>query len=587
MRLFIILNKENVSKIDFNQEDIILSKDIFEGVNNSFTIYDFKINREKEISDYEKQIDLFINQQNKKNKEIFKAQRFLIWELVLTEPHNWIIALDTLCKQYNVDEILIDEASKNKFFVPFYGALGEVNEKLFFKDSDFIPQVLISYGIKNNIKCRVLTKTSWIKHTARILLRRYVLLNYKFLNHLKNHLKHLHNVKIKNDGQNDEPFYVILVRSIVHIDFLTPFIKKLTTNYFLHVGERQYGYGENIEFCKQNEINNSFSEKSFLKITDYVSVLFSILYSLFFRRTKGKLTLQFELFDVNLHNVLNELYIYHYEMELYRRSCERLFRNVKSDNLIVLSTEQLMPYSYWSAKEAKKKGGIFMQVQTTRMTPMRMPSFVYGDKFLFYSNNIKDEFIRLNHNEADKLAYEGFLKYNDAGEKKYEKLNKIIFFSQPYEYDTEKEILDTLVQLSKECNFDLFVKPHPRDDIKRFDKWNGITVLKSDLAFRNYIQDFDLALTRMSSVGLDCLLEGVPIIFSLHSSSDKKIEADYLDRSNLNITYSIQDLIDLFGSYETILENFYIFRKKFISDNDFSFDYSKFDSFVKNIQSGK
>jgi predicted glycosyltransferase len=213
---------------------------------------------------------------------------------------------------------------------------------------------------------------------------------------------------------------------------------------------------------------------------------------------------------------------------------------------------------------------------------MQHLDFVFCDLFLFYSEKTLTEFTKLNKNISSKLKFWGYLKASTQNNKEYTHLKKAIYFTQPYEYEIEDEIL-TLLNSTE--NLKVYLKLHPRDDVNRFKPYNNLIVIDKTKPFDAYIPDFDLAITRVSSVGLECILYGIPTIYCLHSSSAKKVVADYIDQSFTDgISYNIDGLKKILDNYAQLSNSFALFRSAFIKQNSYDFNLEEFENQMSNHQ---
>ena len=179
-----------------------------------------------------------------------------------------------------------------------------------------------------------------------------------------------------------------------------------------------------------------------------------------------------------------------------------------------------------------------------------------------------------------KFDYWGFLKTTDINAPiNHTKLNNIIYFTQPYEFESEDEIISFIIQMEKEFDFKLFIKLHPRDKASRFNKFAD-RILTKDISINIIRERFDLAITRTSTIGLDCFINNLPIIFCVMSEAGRNVSATFLDKQYLGYITSFEKLKTIFATYHTFLDYFNNYNNNFKKENNLIFDKENFDEKV-------
>jgi hypothetical protein len=84
--------------------------------------------------------------------------------------------------------------------------------------------------------------------------------------------------------------------------------------------------------------------------------------------------------------------------------------------------------------------------------------------------------------------------------------------------------------------------------------------------FNSYIDRYDLALTRTSSIANDLIINGIPTACLLFSELDKQIRINYLNLSNMNIITSQDQLNNFFSDAEKFINDFAKFRTNYLNE---------------------
>ena len=149
-------------------------------------------------------------------------------------------------------------------------------------------------------------------------------------------------------------------------------------------------------------------------------------------------------------------------------------------------------------------------------------------------------------------------------------LRKVLIFSQIHDYVYQLEFLEILIKLSVKFNFNLFIKLHPREAkeniLKKIINTN-VKLLDNSLDVFENIQEYDLCITRVSSVTQEIILSGVPVINFLLSTFD--LNANYLPFINklfLTNIYSKEELENILNNFEQYCFNYDDFRNQYLKD---------------------
>jgi hypothetical protein len=588
MKLLVVLDVANYNRI-WDEYDLILCEKKTPGVSadKQFTFDTFHPDRNYLLQRYNKQYNEFLKLIPASYFDLFESNSSTVFHEIINDVCLRMFAVSNITSKFNITGITCDRYVHANNYLPFYEAFGETNIKLLFKNSDFLSSLIKDFCYEKGIAFSYLKKGAKFILKLKIFVRRYCLLVIKLLLSLKVYIfsKKFHiNQVAPEDGR---PEFYISVRSTVHSEFLLPFIKKYAPNCFIIVGERQFAYGANRDFWKRNFNFNVFPERCFFKIKDFFSIFNKILLLIFldsekFSRDAKDFQMDFEYFKIKPFDLLPEFCISYYEQYLHYICIKRFLKYINANNGVVISTEQLTTYPYWLSRAASEKNLKSLQVQTTLLNPFEQAEFVRTDKFLFYDEGLLQALSIKNPSSKHKFDYWGFLKINEnVLANKVKSLKKVVYFTQPYEFEYEDEIITLLIQMEGKYGYQMFLKVHPRDQHSRFKKFGVNRILENKVSMNEITSQFDLAVTRTSSIGIDCFINNLPVIFCVLSESARKTSATFLDKKYSGYITSIEGVEPILLNYEAFLNYFYSYSEKFKKKNNLTFDKKLFDEKLK------
>lgn len=226
-------------------------------------------------------------------------------------------------------------------------------------------------------------------------------------------------------------------------------------------------------------------------------------------------------------------------------------------NKHVISAELLTAHSSILYYFVKKNNSILSIVQTVSLFKTNNFHFNYCDHFLFESFSLYEWFYN-KHDKPKNYLFEG--NVYDIIENRRNNLNKILFISQP---SLKSEDIDHKI-VSKIVNLDvkqIDVRLHPRDSDDRYDN------LKVKQSRDLNIEDYDLIITRTSSMAVQAIYQNVPIIYCLFDDWSRKNDHYYIPKKYKGNAYSIDDLNLILNDYPNLLDNFSDFRNSFFKAN--------------------
>ncbi len=461
-------------------------------------------------------------------------------------------------------EIIFTDYVDDLCYFPYYEAEGEINRKLFYCNYDFISAQIFKYAElhrNSNLNCKItiLKKHSKINLKIRIFFRRYFLFVAKVFFHLYKILttKNIRGINYFNNT------FIVSTRSIAHSQNLKRFLAK-NDNCLVHACDGLSFASPNQKFL-MGISNNISSQYQTLYIIDLIKAI-SACIKLYINCFK---LVPVEINGSLLHmkSICIEGAIMHLESELYARSLYNLCKNSRKIKLI-LTAENISQYPIWLKDRFKNTSIKVFQVQTVGLEQLPLPNFLFTDLFLFDSFKVYNFFSRVFPHQLSKLAYWGSLNYEKkmVFEKKH--LRKIIYFTQPYELNLQIRLINFLISETKKRDIHLYIKPHPREDIKRLVSKieQHITVLSINYSVEDYSKCCDLAILRTSSITQDLIMEGIPVLNVLMSNLDRTVKLDFLDPLKINVISDYSSIIGVLDTYKSYTERFYEFRTQYIEE---------------------
>ena len=387
MRL-ILLFSDDYKDIVFTESDIILGKGqahLFKDSNLKYYDIDRIPIPEKFAYNFDNEFKIITdNFKSDFLKNVFNSNKIRFYLKCYLPVIKYINAIQHFIKEEQINEIVISDLVENNFYTPFYEAEGEVfiQNKLFYKSFDFIPFHIQNYCQSNKLKCTILRKHSSFSFFIRKFLRRYVFFSLKFVKHLLNKIKYKEKKRTIqyefSKAQTSKPFFIITSRAHVQSEFIYEFIQLIKPNYFVLVSERQFAYGENIQFLKSEGIDQFLHEQDIFTFKIYIKTLFKVSKELF--KKQENIIFDFNGYKFNLSDSSKELIISSYELYLYKYFMEISIPKLNIKNPIIVSLEMISEFPYIVNKIAKENDAKSIQLQTTLMPKISYPDFSASKK---------------------------------------------------------------------------------------------------------------------------------------------------------------------------------------------------------------
>lgn len=567
MGRLILLFGDNLKNINLRNSDIIISNDDLDFSYNKFiNIHDFDDIPKKSIQDFDK----YLNSINQCSIEydLLKSALPTFYSNTFRYLRKWINALEYVFKNFDINEVYITKFYSKNNYLPYYESEGESNKSLFYQKQDFIPNTLYNYLISNKKieKSKIIfNELPRLGLIFRIFCRRYLLILLKFIVQVW-YLLINKSLKKKSNSFNS----IFFSRSIVHTNFIKKMVLK-NKNAHVVSALSYFSKTSNIEYSNKYLLNYSSSIYDYLSLKDIFNS-FCLALNRFTSFKKNKFII-IDGVNLNLNDLLKEICIYQFDVDVQVIALKKIIDLnllTSKDNMCLYSCEMLTQYPYWINKVfSSYKRVKTVQIQTAAIDNINMPDFFFSDQFLF-SNSNNQLFFKSKFNKSKcELLFKGNYSLKKIKNNNTE-LKKVLIFSQIHDYVFQLELIEILIKLSVKFKFKLFIKPHPRESkeniLKNINNANVILLDNSLDVFDN-IQEYDICITRVSSVTEEIILNGVPVINFLISTFD--LNTNYLPFINkLFVTniYSNEELENVFKNFEQYCFKYYDFRNQYLKD---------------------
>lgn len=436
--------------------------------------------------------------------------------------YKWVVNLDALLQTYPNAQVEITDAVSGSY-MPLYEAEGEINKHLLYKAYDFIPEVLYQYLQQRDVACIVGKRHSRIWRAGRIFLRRYLLLAVKPLFYSLQILRH----KKGKVGVQPKNQLLLLSRSIVHTHFLYP-LTKVSSNFVILFSEGFFTRGINSRFfqdrpCSGVDLAGFYS---LVKVWRHFTAVLLLLAGCMVRSRK---TAKLAGLTLPMRSVLREMLISYYDALLYGDAVKGFVQQNGSFKAVI-TAETFTQYPY-AVKQALGKTANIKLVQVAAGALDIMPNvrFVYADRVAIISESVFKDYQRLHPAEKDRMVYWGDTKHVADAVVQKSRFHKLLYFSQPYEYESQECILTFLHQYATRTGTQVGVKMHPRDQLTReVADLYGFEIVETTSLFSEYIYNYDLAISRTSSILKDIILSGVPFVSALFSEQEQRTYSEFI-----------------------------------------------------------
>lgn len=580
MRLILVFDEN----FDFLEDDIVLgykkpknvSEECFVKVNQSPENYDIA-----SIEKVKNQYLTFLKTDF--SKSVFESTFCNFSKNWIFPVFGWTNLIDKSLESNNIDEIIISGYSQYNF-TPLYEAEGEFNKRFFYKIYDSIPKVLFRYLKSKHSKVIIVNKKLKLKACFRKFIRRYILLLLKFIFFLIRKFKVDLSNFLKKSTKKTLPYKnknIFFSRGIAHTQYVQEYLNEYKNDSVLYLSEGITSNNLNKKLVETNAKYIFIDNDNYSSYKTIIISFFKILIEIF-KRKKIKIPLN-QFIEINFGDVFVEMCVSYYDALLYKENVNRFIQK-NNINSKLITMEMYSPFAYVIGELGLNHKIKTYQLQSASLELKKFPPFFFCNKFLFKSEKTALDFEKLYPNYKNQIDFYGNLNNLEKGRAVINELPKnVIYFSQPnYEEEAEGALIIELMRLKNIKKFNLIIKPHPRDNSKKFNKYKGIKTIENSIVLSEYIKDFDLAIVRNSSVATDLFLEGIPIIFCLLTERSQNTKIDYIYQDYFGTIKNVYDLLNVLNNYKLLLNDYTKYRKKYFNDSNFLKDMHFFHKRILN-----
>lgn len=540
----------------FTEEYVVISRLPIRDAVYNYSIEQFALPMEEIRDEAEKyRLSFTANNKLREYHSFVDANFNNFYNHVCLESYKWLNTYNNIKGRYEIDNFIITDAHRNLDYVAYYGAEGETNGSLFYKQYDLVSNIIRKALRGNNVKIdRMHSSTALF---CRIVMRRLGLLSIKALLSFKSSFKRSDNKQIVF------PEYLFLSRGLAHTHYVLPYIEEYNDG-GLYVTSGYHAKESNEQYCLENGID-SILGRNYLKPIDVVVQYFVSLKLLLLKSSVKFPEFTYRDLRINMNSVMKEFIVSSFDANIYSTALSRFIEKRGKNIKALITGEMLTIFPYHIAQIAKKYKLYSIQLQTTLMAHKPQTKFAFCDKFLFKSSSDLESNINMNAFDADKYDFWGVMA-KDRVRKKNDSIKKILFFTQPIEKDSEIEIVNRLVDYCNNNGISLVLKPHPRDDNEYINRWSGkVNIISKDLNIDNYIEDIDVVIMRNSSIAQEVIIKNIPIIYCLFTDRFSLSKSSHIDRSYIGVCNDHVDLLNLLDNNTKLKDEFLSYRERIMT----------------------
>lgn len=325
--------------------------------------------------------------------------------------------------------------------------------------------------------------------------------------------------------------YLLLARGLVSIELFEKLDQMLSMQnkrgaIFLNLSPRQaFSSSAVYRRIDKNSTNilDASQYSSFSLILSCLRRLFKSTYC-----ARAVLSDNVNSIEIDFLPIIKELEYAYSDAYIHRTLIARAL--VGSPKALVLSTELVSEYTYFEEMAANISGARYYTTQAFALTASDAVNLVMGKGIIVQDQILRNEIIKLFPDMREKVFYLGNIAYREQS-KIASYLNRIIFFSQPYDFANQREVLRKILATLEEFDRDvaLIVKLHPRDSADNYNGVKNLQFIKSGCDSNEHLMtESDFVISRCSSVLHDALMLGVPYIACTFTQYEQEFSPSYL-----------------------------------------------------------
>jgi hypothetical protein len=516
------------------------------GRDNTINVKEQRVKQEL-VLEYQDLLSELVNRLSVYERLTLKASGSQLYSSVIEPLFKWVLAIEKAIDKYEPSKLDFGRFYRaNAIYT--YEAEGEVNKKWMYESNYYLPNLILPLIKSKYPDIFILSEEiSSFKVYRNFYLRNLIYLTGSHLIAINRWGRALFlkpkKIKVKNK-------IGLLVRNQIQTNFALNLYKHFRDEFYFLSYEQVGSVSKNRNYLLR--LQQEFIDlNQRLSLSDLIKSFFSGFFSLFQRRKCVELKLYNGALSLPMEYVLRDLYIRSLDFKLYSKSIK------KFENNNFISFDMLTPQPHYIASIVGRNN--ILQIQTTVMNGKSQANFIAGNFFV----------------HTDPISYKGMceanphLKYKlllidtpkalkkNLTARKNEKLNRVIYFSQPVELEIEKIMLLKLQDILASKNIEFYIKIHPRQKKVSYSFLKNAKVVGSEFD----ADFFDLALTRHSSIAIDCWIANLPIVFIRETGFMQSIDANYLPKDYIGDLNKVEELLNIINTYDEFVTQYWAFRE--------------------------
>lgn len=509
---------------------------------------------------YEGAIEAICETLPKELMQMLDSNKQFLYSTVFEPLYKWISAIDEAIQRFNPDEVVIGFVNFSNIIFT-YEAEGEVNNKIFYKNNDYLPNLIFSYLLENHYDIKItFNKKSKFPIFFRFFLRNFAYLAHSLISNVKKYLVYK---TFKSNGFSDQACdskvginNILIVRNKIQSEFAIAINELLGKKCLVVSYEQISSRSKNSRFLKSKGVD-------FVDLFHFASLKYILrlhfkaikhLGAMFFR---NNYVLNILGIRISLSSIFAELSVRQIDFEILASCAEKLIP------CKVITFDMYTPHAKYLARRLGESN--VLQIQTTLLVGKPESEFVAGKRFLFTSEKAFSDMVVANPRQASLFGYipnpKEFVDYKNV---EYKEVKSIIYFTQPVEEENELDIISKLTEICESFSITLSIKVHPRQDRLLYRGISTVKVILDEVKFN----DYQMAITRSSSIAHDCWIQGLPIVFVRQTSYMRSITAGFVPDNYLGDIKNVTEVRDLIENYDQFSSHFDALRKEVLGSKD-------------------
>lgn len=485
--------------------------------------------------------------------QTLQAHEFPFFDLVISPISRWIEAVDKCVVDYDISEIAFTSYTNNNRIFQFE-AEGEANTKFLYKTNYYMPYYIRQYIETNyDINVGILKYENRFTIRFKYFFRNFVVFCFIFAKQFLFKLVTFRRNFVKNSTSSE---IIISSRAIVQTEFIKNYYAQNKENSVLIINEQSFRLFKHLKHVKKMGLEFIYAE-GLIYFSDFTSILKNFFLKLFKIRSHRTVLLDYYSIKMPVSSLLLDLINKELDYIFYATSIKNAMEHLNSKGIKQLvSFEMFTPFPFYLKERIKLPT---YQVQTTVLEPKYVPNFVGSDYFYFTNPITFKDFYSLNLPFNNKLKCIPFLKY--AGTKRRDidlsrQLKNIVYYTQPFEFEEEKVLIEYLEDYCNKNQILLTIKPHPRQLGIVSSKFKTTIISQKFVDEESLLKNSDLIITRHSSIGLDAWIYGVPCIFVKLNRNLQNMNIFYAPNDYFGTVKSLVELNEVLSNYDKLMKDF-------------------------------